>query len=623
MSVMKTIQRVLFFFIIFVLITAYVVSAKTAIEWNVEGTNFENEGRYEEAIEAYNKAIEINPQDINAWNCKGNAFSNLGKYEEANEAYDEAIKINPQFVDIWFNKGNVLCNLTKYEEAIEAYDEAIKINPQDIDAWNNKGATFIDLNYYEEALECFNKVIEINPQYIGVWKSKGYIFSNLNRHEEAIECYDKAIEINPQDVDAWNNKGASLDDLNRYEDAIDAYNEVIEINPEYVRAWGNKANTLFALNRHEEAINACNKAIEIDTRYLDAWSCKGAILFDLNRYEEALECFNKVIDINPQYADAWYNAGLIFFKMGKFEETLMCINKQLEINPLDAEAWYLRETILYKVKNFPNVSVSSTCIYSLNVDGNCELYYLITYENIDYDYEWKPDIRFTIPFLITMSSISEGQPNVTEVIFNDVITTNFDVDFYPELLNNQTYKHSCFIAFSPPNNFTFDNGSSFTIKIKIEFNNASSKVVDYYKFHIFPQNIKPNPFMPIKNVESYVIRVNLPNDNYYWTEVLHTTPQYDYRIPFGRGESLEWMYYSFDYETRDTIIEYRIHPDPLRQELDKVARDSHTYSIISVILGIIALFIALKEYLIKVVWIIINYIQNVINKRNKRTKDKK
>ena len=54
-----------------------------------------NLNKYEEAIECYDKAIQINPNYSNAFNIKGHALYNLNKYEETIECYDKAIQINP------------------------------------------------------------------------------------------------------------------------------------------------------------------------------------------------------------------------------------------------------------------------------------------------------------------------------------------------------------------------------------------------------------------------------------------------------------------------------------------------------------------------------------------------
>jgi tetratricopeptide (TPR) repeat protein len=60
---------------------------------------------------------------------KGLALYNLRKYNEAMESYDRAIKIDPNNAYAWYNKGNALYALGEYNEAMESYDRAIKIDP--------------------------------------------------------------------------------------------------------------------------------------------------------------------------------------------------------------------------------------------------------------------------------------------------------------------------------------------------------------------------------------------------------------------------------------------------------------------------------------------------------------
>ena len=63
-----------------------------------------------------------------AWLNKGVALAHLGKPREAIECYDKALEINPKLSDAWNNKGVALKALGRYEEATGCYDAALKIN---------------------------------------------------------------------------------------------------------------------------------------------------------------------------------------------------------------------------------------------------------------------------------------------------------------------------------------------------------------------------------------------------------------------------------------------------------------------------------------------------------------
>ena len=90
------------------------------------------QGKYVEAISAFDQAIEIDPQYAAAWCYKSFALDELGKHDEATKAYDKAIEIDSQYVaSAWENKGNELEQSKRYADALEAYSHAIDLDPKD------------------------------------------------------------------------------------------------------------------------------------------------------------------------------------------------------------------------------------------------------------------------------------------------------------------------------------------------------------------------------------------------------------------------------------------------------------------------------------------------------------
>ena len=78
--------------------------------WYGMGNVRAKEGDNEDALIAYDKALEVDPNHVSAWNNKGIILSRLEKFEEAIECYDKAIEIEPQYANAWYNKANALRN---------------------------------------------------------------------------------------------------------------------------------------------------------------------------------------------------------------------------------------------------------------------------------------------------------------------------------------------------------------------------------------------------------------------------------------------------------------------------------------------------------------------------------
>ncbi len=278
-------------------------------------------GRNEEAIIALDEALRIDPNYEVAkqarnliltgkyasnsnqaieWYNKGVDLGTLGQYQEAIEAYDQALKINPELTAAWYNKGMDLGTLGRYQEAIEAYDQALKINPEFTEVWSNKGVDLGYLGRYQEAIEAYDQALKINPELTLVWYNKGVALDNLGRYQEAIVVYDQALKINPRDAEAWYNKGVDLGYLGRYNDEIVAYDQALKINPEHVLAWNNKGWALNTLGRYQEAIAALDQAVKINPGLAEAWYNKGVALEKLGRYEEANVAYEQALKINPE-----------------------------------------------------------------------------------------------------------------------------------------------------------------------------------------------------------------------------------------------------------------------------------------------------------------------------------
>ena len=228
--------------------------------YNSKGNLLHALEHYEDALKAYEKSLEIDPDDFVVWTNKGNALKKLKRYKEALKAFEKSIDLEPAGVKAWINKCDVLAELGRYEEAFKALDKAIKLNP-DFSVPLRFAGKLAEIGRYEEAFKALDYAIKLNPDYIVPLRFADKL-AEIGRYEEAFKALDKTIELNP-DYNGLLYLAIRLEKLGRYEEAFKAYDKAIEFIPDDAIAWYKKGLMLKKLNRNEEAHIAFDKAIEL------------------------------------------------------------------------------------------------------------------------------------------------------------------------------------------------------------------------------------------------------------------------------------------------------------------------------------------------------------------------
>lgn len=201
---------------------------------NIKGNILAEEAkRPEEALQAFDEALRLDPEDRTALGYRASVLKDLHMYNESVEAYQKAIELVSDEglwkINAWIDKGDALLASGRRDEAMEAYRSAlgatelkIQENPENSRAWERKGRALYKMDEYEEALEAFDRSIEVDPGSFAIsstsyfaQEGRGDALLKLGRNEEALEAYRQSIELYPLDYDAWHGKGQALQALEK------------------------------------------------------------------------------------------------------------------------------------------------------------------------------------------------------------------------------------------------------------------------------------------------------------------------------------------------------------------------------------------------------------------------
>jgi hypothetical protein len=136
-------------------------------------------GYWKNSIILFNHTLKVTDYNWLIYYNRGRAYQGLGNYRQAIEDYDRAIEIKPDYANAYYNRGHAYQGLGNYRQAIEDYGRAIEIKPDYAEVYNNRGVAYALLGNYRQAFEDFNRAIEIKPGFTDAYNNRGLCLSKL------------------------------------------------------------------------------------------------------------------------------------------------------------------------------------------------------------------------------------------------------------------------------------------------------------------------------------------------------------------------------------------------------------------------------------------------------------
>jgi tetratricopeptide (TPR) repeat protein len=220
-------------------------------------------GRFSDAEKLSLEIIQDFPKHQFAWKVLGAVLGTTGRKSEAVDAYQKAVALSPQDAGAHSNLGNTLKVLGRLDEALASYNQAIALKPGFVEAHNNLGNTLKVLGRLDEALASYNQAIALKPGFVEAHNNLGNALKALGRLDEALASYNQAIALKPDFAEAHNNLGNTLKVLGRLDEALASYNQAIALKPEFVKAHSNLGITLNALGSRESALKHFERSLQL------------------------------------------------------------------------------------------------------------------------------------------------------------------------------------------------------------------------------------------------------------------------------------------------------------------------------------------------------------------------
>ena len=221
------------------------------------------QGRYRDASELIEAALNLNPRVAAAWVNLGHVQSVAGQGDKAVVSYRKALGLAPGDRVVLMALAGLLWRLCRHQEALECLDQLLAAHPDDIEVLNNRGNLLRAMKRLKSALADYDGVLAVRPDLAETWANRGAVLSEMGLSRQALESLDRALGLVPEMVPALNDRGFTLRDLARFDEALESLDRAVAIKPDHAPAHANRGKVLSEMNRLEESFGAFMKAGEL------------------------------------------------------------------------------------------------------------------------------------------------------------------------------------------------------------------------------------------------------------------------------------------------------------------------------------------------------------------------
>lgn len=330
---------------------------------------------YEAAAAEAEKAIALEPKNIEFLKAAGEANIARKNYPAALERLRQALALDPKDGDVYYYiaaanfgsgdlKGQIdagekaLANGTRHVgethyllgdgyqrsrntgSAVTAYQKAISADPKNYLAYRNLSELYRSENRYEEAIAISKQGLQFFPADGNIYTDLSWYYSLAGKPADAITAAQSAVRVLPNQSAGYTNLCRAYNDAKNYDQAITACNSALRLKPDdgetyfyLARAYDGKKKPADATKYFRLAVPGLVDYTTKNPNYSDGWYLLGNAYSSNEQYDKAIEAYLKCLELSPKFTRARFNLAVSYLKKKNKPGALEQYNQLTKLDP--------------------------------------------------------------------------------------------------------------------------------------------------------------------------------------------------------------------------------------------------------------------------------------------------
>jgi tetratricopeptide (TPR) repeat protein len=221
------------------------------------------QGRTDDAIVHYQKALALQPNDELTHYNFGYALLEKGQLDEAVVHFQQTLALQPDSAPAHFHLGNALFRRGQADEAVAHFRTSLELAPNVAETRSRFGDVLIQLGQGDEAIVQLQKALQIQPGYVNALSNLGIALFQKGERAKAVEYFQKTLEIQPDFEEAHINLGHAFVQMGQAENALPHYLAALKLHPDDAELQAALAAAYADTGRFGEAVRAARRALSL------------------------------------------------------------------------------------------------------------------------------------------------------------------------------------------------------------------------------------------------------------------------------------------------------------------------------------------------------------------------
>ena len=253
---------------------ANTLPAWTCTDQYLLAAGYVSQGRYQEALDLFEKVTRRSPANFWAWFMRGVCHDSLAQFEASASCYSTSIALRSEFPWGYYNRGLAELRQRKYAEARADFDQALERRPDTPEALINRALAKEGLELYAEAIHDLTHALELQAPPTQVYYLRSRLLQKTGDRQGAQRDLAECVRLTPTTDVGWLARGYARMTSDP-KGALADFNEGLKLNSRLLAGLQNKAHLLGRMGQNEEALRVLDRAVEWYPDYVPARAGRG------------------------------------------------------------------------------------------------------------------------------------------------------------------------------------------------------------------------------------------------------------------------------------------------------------------------------------------------------------